>query len=383
MKKADIALVGIGGYGKLYLEHILHGNDERLNTVGFVEPFPESCQYIDEIKSKNLPIYNTLAELYVHASPSLTIISSPIHCHTAQMICALEHGSHVLCEKPLCADAADIPLLLEAEKKSGKNVYIGYQWSYSKAINQLKNDISAGKLGKCLSMKTVVLWPRNKAYFGRGSGWAGKMHLEDGTPVFDSVANNATAHYLFNMLYILGDKKEAAYAKVEECELLRVNDIENFDAIKLKADINGTKATYIAAHPVSASVGPVFEYRFENATVYFSAKTTDRDKALMPAQYTEYGKIVAIFKNGEKTVYGDPYDHKLDKLNAAIEDTLSGTADTLYCGISAAAAHTALISDIQNGFKINCVDKSRIKTEKDVVYAEGLFEELTEAYINA
>ena len=107
-------------------------------------------------------------------------------------------------------DENDIEIMKEAQNKSGKFIYIGYQWSYSEPITKLKEDIASGKYGELKEMKTLILRPRDRDYFGRGVGWAGKICTADGKKVYDSVANNSAAHYLFNMLFVMGKDKEAA-----------------------------------------------------------------------------------------------------------------------------------------------------------------------------
>ena len=87
---------------------------------------------------------------------------------------------------------------MEAAARKDGFIAVGYQWSYSSAIQKLKQDIHSGIYGKALQMKTIVLWPRNKAYFTRTTGWAGKVKASNGETIYDSVANNATAHYLHN-----------------------------------------------------------------------------------------------------------------------------------------------------------------------------------------
>ena len=62
-----------------------------------------------------------------------------------------------MCEKPLCADKNDIDRLIKARDKSGKFVYIGYQWSHSEAIEAVKKDCMSGLFGKPIRLKTLVL----------------------------------------------------------------------------------------------------------------------------------------------------------------------------------------------------------------------------------
>ena len=44
MKKANVVLVGIGGYGEIYVEDIFGNPHPSINLIGAVEPYPERCR---------------------------------------------------------------------------------------------------------------------------------------------------------------------------------------------------------------------------------------------------------------------------------------------------------------------------------------------------
>ncbi|MBQ6937328.1 MAG: Gfo/Idh/MocA family oxidoreductase, partial [Clostridia bacterium] len=352
MKKINVLLVGIGGYGALFVEEILNNTNPLIELVGVVDPFPERCYLLEKLKSENVQIFSDMESFFKENTADLAVISTPIFLHTKHILSALNNGCNALCEKPLCSDEKDIEILKEAQKKSGKFIYIGYQWSYSEPITKLKEDVASGKFGELKEMKTLILRPRDRDYFGRGVGWAGKICTADGKKVYDSVANNSAAHYLFNMLFVMGQDKEAAKYTDVTAELLRANDIENFDVSKIQFKINGKTATFIAAHPVNKGVEPIFEYRFEKGTVYYSSKMTDNAMALMPEGYTEYGNITALMNSGEKIVYGNPMANSCRKLHMAVDAILEGKTDDGPCGIDAAAIHTRMINQIQEEFSI-------------------------------
>ena len=382
MKCVNVVLVGIGGYGNTFVREILEKTDSKINLTGVVDPYPEGCSLISELKIRKIPIYLDMESFYKNNKADLAVISTPIFLHTQHILTALNFGSNVLCEKPLCSDEKDIEILKEAQKQSGKFIYIGYQWSYSKPITKLKEDIASGKYGELKEMKTLILRPRDRDYFGRGVGWAGKICTADGKKVYDSVANNSAAHYLFNMLFVMGKYREAAKPTDVTAELLKANNIENFDVSKIQFKVNGKTATFIAAHPVDNGIEPIFEYRFEKGTVYYSSQKSEVAESLMPKEYIEYGNITALTHSGEKIVYGDPMANGCRKLHMAVEAILEGKTDDGPCGIDAAALHTRMINQIQNEFSIKPVKKELLKEDGKLLYAEGLFEHLVDMYKN-
>ncbi|MBE7054517.1 MAG: Gfo/Idh/MocA family oxidoreductase [Ruminococcaceae bacterium] len=380
MKCVNVVLVGIGGYGNTFVREILEKTNSRINLTGVVDPYPERCSLISELKIRNIPVYLDMESFYKNNKADLAVISTPIFLHTQHILTALGNGSNVLCEKPLCSDEKDIEILKEAQKQSGKFIYIGYQWSYSEPITKLKRDIADGKYGELKEMKTLILRPRDRDYFGRGVGWAGKICTADGKKVYDSVANNSAAHYLFNMLFVMGKYQEAAEPTDVTAELLKANDIENFDVSKIQFKVDGKTATFIAAHPVNKTIEPVFEYCFEKGTVYYSSQKCDEAELLMPKEYIEYGNITALMHSGEKIVYGDPMADNCRKLHMAVDAIIDGKTDDGPCGIDAAAMHTKMINKIQKEFSIKPVKKALLKEKENLLYAEGLFEHMVEMY---
>jgi len=381
MKQVKVALVGIGGYGINFVNDILHKPDPVIDLVAVVEPYPERCVYYDELMEKEVSAYTNMDDLYANHTVDLTVISTPIFLHAMQIIKALENGSNVLCEKPLCADELDIDKIAAAKEKSGKFVYIGYQWSYSPAITELKKDVIDGKFGALIEMKSLVLRPRNREYFSRGVGWAGKIQTADGQLIYDSVANNSAAHYLFNMMFIMGEEGKAAEAYDISAELLRGNPIENFDTSKISFKmLNGAKACFIAAHPVNKGIEPVFEYQFEKGTLYYANEHIDVAYGLMPEDYTELGQIVAYMKDGTKKLYGDPMANNCKKLHDAVQAIAEGKTGDGACGLEATAAHTRLINYIQKNCVIYDIKPEYLKEENNFLYADGLFEASVACY---
>lgn len=374
-QKVSIVIVGIGGYGRNYLNALLDcEKQDGFKIVGAVDPFPEKCDRMEDIKKRKIPVFSDIKEFYERHTADLAVISSPINFHCPQTEYALSQGSNVLCEKPLCATVQDAARMSEAEKQSGKHVFIGYQWSFSDAIQNLKQDISKGLLGSPLRFKTIVLWPRNDDYFKRG--WAGKQKDRESNWILDSVANNATAHYLHNMFYVMGDKKNSS-AKLAEvkAELYRANKIENFDTIALRAfDKNKLEYMFFATHSVNSLFGPCFRYEFEKGEVIFEKNSNQ-------------GHIIAVFNNGDRKDYGNPFDNVMNKLWIAVDNVKSKKLP--LCGIEAAYSHTLCINGVQESmpeikdFPADLIHHdSSMRKNKQGIWVEGLYDVFMDCYNN-
>ena len=330
----NVALVGISGYGESYLKALFNPPDDiNFKIVGMVDPRPQRSRYLEQIISAGIPLHEDLSSLYASERPDLVMMVTPIHLHAPHTCFALAQGSSVLCEKPAGADINDARKMLRAEQSANAFVAIGYQWSYSHAIQMLKRDIMAGDLGAPIRLKTLVCSPRSINYFTRND-WAGRMRTSDGIPVYDSPANNATSHFLHNMLYVLGPQRELSAVPVSvQAELYRANDIENYDTVAMRCITDtGAELLFYTSHAVHVKMGPVLHYEFEKAVVYYEADNV-------------HGGIVARFHDGLIRRYGDPNLDRQLKIWQAMDAVHSGKR--LACGVRGAAPHTLCISAAQ------------------------------------
>lgn len=333
MREIEIVLAGIGGYGGSYLAALLAAPAEQaVRLVGAVDPAPERCGRLDELKERGVPIYDDLADFYSERTADLAVIAAPIHLHAPCTCLALSRGSSVLCEKPLAAVVQEARRMAEAEAASPGFVAIGYQWSFSDAIQSLKRDVMAGEFGRPVRLRTWLAWPRPISYYDR-SDWAGAIKSPDGAWVLDSPANNATAHFLHNMFYVLGPTRETSDRPVDvQAELYRVNEIENYDTAAIRCHTEcGAEILFYTTHAVTELVGPVSCFEFEKATVSY-----DSDGG---------SSVTAELQDGTRRDYGDPNAAGMNKLWQSV--AAARTGERVACGIAAATAQTLCINGAQ------------------------------------
>lgn len=376
-RAVSVALVGIGGYGNTYLRELFPAHAEhRLQFVAGIDPAPRDCRHLQAFADARIPIYASLDEFYARLTADLIIITAPIHWHAPLTCLALEHGSHVLCEKPVAAAIQDACAMAAAAEAAQRFVAIGYQWSFSDAVQALKQDVLAGALGRPARLKTHVFWPRSLSYFAR-SDWAGKLKTADGAWVLDSIANNATAHYLHNMFYVLGDSRETSAWPVDvQAELYRANAIENYDAAAIRCHTDDdVEILFYAAHCVATHRDPTVHYEFEQAVVEFT-EAPERT-------------LTARFHDGRVKHYGDPNAtlyNKLRQLVDAIHDSReSRAAMPVACGVETAMPHIVCINGAQESMPdIGTIPANLIRQDErqddTVIWVEGLQEQFEACY---
>lgn len=365
----SVVLVAVGGYGNNYVNALLSRPEPGApRIVGVVDPFAERCRRIDDMRQASIPIYERPSDFYAEHDARLCVISSPIHLHCTHTCAALEHGSSVLCEKPLGARIQEAGRMIETRDRCAGFVAIGYQWSFSSAIQLLKADVLSGRLGRPQRLRTLVLWPRNETYYRRND-WAGAQKTRAGDWILDSPANNAAAHYLHNMFYVIGPAIDRSDMPVEvTAELYRANSIGNYDTGVMRARTqSGAELLFYASHAVDTTRGPEFIFEFEHATVRLARRGEP---------------IRAEFSDGSTREYGNPDADNMLKLRECLA-AVRGECDVV-CGPEAAAAQTLCMNGMQESaeiseFPVEMISRRGEEGRKETV-AEGLGDILAGAY---
>jgi len=369
-KPVTLVLVGLGGMGSCYLEEILAAKDEQAVKIkGVVDPRTPSDARRKTLEANGIRHFASLEEFYDRSGAKLAVIASPIAEHCSQTCAALARGSHVLCEKPAAAVIQDVRLMARASRDARRFAAVGYQWSFSPAIQALKADILAGEYGAARRLRCLYLWPRDETYYRRND-WAGRVRDEQGRWVLDSPANNAMAHDLHNMLYILGESVDrSAQPASVQAELYRAYPIQNYDTVAGRVMTRGGAEILIHfSHASAADIGPVLSYEFEKGTVLASGRQSS---------------LKGVFQDGRIKDYGPADDRPFKKLWDAAAAVRTGSP--LPCGAEAASSQTLCINGFQESAE-SVVDFPRRILERQgrpgsqFIFARGLEETLVSCH---
>ncbi len=290
-----LVLVGASGYADFYYLNMLKNRiPEGLEQLaGIVDPFGEKSPRYAELRERGIPFFNTLDEFYARGGADLVMIVSPVQFHRDQVLTALKNGSHVLCEKPMVTVMQDAEIIRRALNGEDGRLGIAFQMSFCRPIQELKRDILDGVFGKPEMLKTFISWPRPNPYYTHSS-WHGRARDGQGNWILDSILTNATAHYLHNIFFVLGENMEsAAMPEKTEGSVYRAREIESFDTCFLRGEFaSGARFYYAATHTCAEKTNPLFEYRFE--------------KGVVSCFCDDPRGIIARFHDGREKLYGVP-----------------------------------------------------------------------------
>lgn len=178
MKKWKIAVIGVGGISEMHIASYLRNpdvelyafcdiNEKRLHEMGEKYGISRLCTDKDEM---------------LRALPEIDAVSVCTwnSAHAPCAIAALNAGKHVLCEKPMATCAAEAQEMLDAAKKAGKLLMVGFVRRYERGSTLLRQLVSQDFFGELYYAKATYL-RRN----GNPGGWFGDKSRSAGGPLID------------------------------------------------------------------------------------------------------------------------------------------------------------------------------------------------------
>ena len=130
--RLGFALVGLGNYAGGQLAPALQ-QTKHCYLAGIVTGTPEKEGIWAEkygIPEKNIYNYDNFDEIAKNDDIDVVYVVLPNSMHAEYTIRALEAGKHVTCEKPMATSYADSVRMVEAAKKAGRQLSIGYRLHY-------------------------------------------------------------------------------------------------------------------------------------------------------------------------------------------------------------------------------------------------------------
>lgn len=259
MSAPRTALVGIGGYGRVHLRHLMdfqRGGEIVLAAAVVFPPEPDHA-LLAEIRATGCEIvdnFEALLAVLPRLRIEFAVVPTPIHLHARMTVALLQAGVDVLVEKPLAATPAEAEAIVAAARTSGRRVAVGFQYLHAPEVRALCDRLVAGAVGPLRRLVVHAAWPRNHAYYRRNA-WAGRIKLDDDW-VLDSPVSNAMSHFLMVMLTLAGRAGASLAEPVNlTAELYRAQTIESFDTAVLHfTTVEGIRLDFYGTHS-SAAIG--------------------------------------------------------------------------------------------------------------------------------
>lgn len=152
-EKLKVALVGTGVRGTSFWgRRLVEQYPDILEFVGLSDINPGRLDYAKEYMKVDCPTFINFEEMVNQTQPDLVIVTTKDSTHHEFIIKGLQMGCDVLTEKPLTTDERKCQAILDAERSSGKNLIVGFNYRWSPYSTKIKELLSEGAIGKVTSV---------------------------------------------------------------------------------------------------------------------------------------------------------------------------------------------------------------------------------------
>jgi predicted dehydrogenase len=147
----------------------------------------------------DIPFFSSAEEMLKKtAEAEVVCICTPNGNHARMAEIALEHGKHVVIEKPMGMTKAECETVLYKSLQMSRKIFCVMQNRYSPTSAWLKSVVEQNLLGKIEIVQVNCYWNRDDRYYGK-SKWKGTLEM-DGGPLFTQFS-----HFMDIMYWLFGD----------------------------------------------------------------------------------------------------------------------------------------------------------------------------------
>lgn len=333
--KLNVAVIGCGVISELHLKCYAHNPHARV--VAVCDVVRDRAEFAARERAPGARVSTNAADIFSDPSIDAVSICTDHGSHAKLSCAALDAGKHVLCEKSLARNAADLRRMLDAEKAHPGLVAAGvFQHRFEPLPRVLHDLVREGAFGRLLTAAGSLYTLRDNAYFQKDA-WRGTRKGEGGSALI-----NQSIHYFDLLLWIAGG---AEAARAYSANLNHQGVIETEDTISVALRFrNGALGSFLTTN---AGI-PQWESSLVFQGTAGSAEVRDEalfslvmaDKAAEKRARARIEKAVSssrAFPKG-KSYYGPGHQAQIDDFIRAIR-----TSSRPYVTFSDAAETDALV----------------------------------------
>lgn len=214
MKQIGYVIIGCGMIAQFHIAAINATPDAQVR--GVYDAMPERCWQF--AAQNNVKPYTTLAEVWADETVDAVCICTPSGLHYPQAMEALDHGKHVLVEKPMALNLADCDALIGRAAEKGLTLGVVSQLRFSPGIQQAKQALDAGALGRLVCADLYMKFHRSQDYYD-SSAWRGTWAMDGGGALMNQGIHGV------DLLQYLAGPVETVFARAKT--LVRKIEVED------------------------------------------------------------------------------------------------------------------------------------------------------------
>ncbi len=174
-----LVLVGTGSRGtSTWGRTLMASHADYVELVGLCDINAKRVEYARDYIGLDIPTYRAsdFETMIRETRPDTVMVTTPDCFHADYVVRALDLGCDAISEKPLTTEVEQCRAILEAEKRSGRQVATTFNARHGNASEEIKKVLVSGELGRIISaeFQEYLDVQHGASYFRR---WHGKKRF--------------------------------------------------------------------------------------------------------------------------------------------------------------------------------------------------------------
>jgi len=190
MGKVRLGIIGIGNMGTNHLKSIQEGKVPEIEVTAVADREDGRIAWAKEYLTAETSFFKEGKDLIDAGVCDAVLIAVPHYQHPELTIYAMEHGHHVLCEKPAGVYTAQVREMNEAAQKSDRVFAMMFNQRTNCIYRKLHEMVTGGEFGAIKRVNWIVTdWYRTQSYYDSGS-WRATWDGEGGGVLLNQCPHN-------------------------------------------------------------------------------------------------------------------------------------------------------------------------------------------------
>ncbi len=303
------------GCGRISINHIKAAINNNLEIAAICDIIPEHMEHV-LVKSGieengKIKRYHDYKDMIMNEKLELISIATESGLHAEIAIYCIEHGIHVIIEKPIAMNMQDTDTIIKKAEERKVKVSACHQNRFNIAVQKMRKALESGRFGKLSHGSVHVRWNRNENYYKQAS-WRGTWKQDGGALM------NQCIHGIDLLRWMMGDEIEEVYGTTRQQfhSYLETEDV-GMAVVKFK---NGAIATIEGTTNVYPQNLEETLYLFgEKGTVKLGGKSTNNIDVWEFADETNEDKKSKGLEEETSNVYGNGHTRLFTDMIEAIQ----------------------------------------------------------------
>lgn len=316
------ALIGCGRISTNHIKAVLNNGLELAAVCDIIPAHMEELLVKHDLQNDDkIKKYTDYKEMIEQIQPELVSIATESGIHAEIALFCIDHGVHVIIEKPMAMNMKDADEIIRRSEEKGIKVAACHQNRFNIAVQKMRRALEAGRFGRLSHGSIHVRWNRNEGYYTQAP-WRGTWAQDGGCLM------NQCIHGIDLLRWTFGDEVEEVYGQTRQQfhDYLEAEDI-GMAVVKFK---NGAIATIEGTTNVYPQNLEETLYVFgENGTVKIGGKSTNNIDVWDFKDETEDDLQNKGLEEATSNVYGNGHTSLFADMVEAIRDDRKPYVDAI------------------------------------------------------